>query len=166
MECHEEKLNETIYHGDKDSIYDDKSNVDSDDDFSVYDDRPDDCDFKDPIYDDEADKDHDEDLDTLIWDVYEDEDATHDRIFNSSQNSGLDEKIIFDEYQEYEEDAQIFNEKHIDLLDSVDSTEDVLEGVDVTNCIFEGGDVINYRLDSQISDKPATYYVDRFWEGI
>ena len=36
----------------------------------------------------------------------------------------------------------------------------------MTNCILEGGDVINYTLDLHISDKPATYYVDPFWEGI
>ena len=79
---------EAIYDGDEeDSIYDDKSDVDTDDDFLVYDDRPnDDGDFEDPIYDDQSDKDRDEELDKLIWDVYEDDDALQDQIFDMSQD--------------------------------------------------------------------------------
>lgn len=42
---------------------------------------------------------------TPIWDVYGDDDATHDQIFRNFQNNRLDEKIFFDEYHLYEEDA-------------------------------------------------------------
>ena len=65
------------------------------------------------------------------------------RIFNISQNNGLDEKIVFDEYQIYKEDAPIVSVKQIEALDSVNSVDDVLEGADVIDHILEGSDVID-----------------------
>lgn len=52
--------------------------------------------------------------------------------------------------------------QQIDVLDGVDSADDELQGADVTDRIFECGDVISYTFDLQISDKPATYYIDPF----
>lgn len=52
--------------------------------------------------------------------------------------------------------------QQIDVLDGVGSVDDVFQGADATDRIFECGDVISYTFVLQISDKPATYYIDPF----
>ena len=101
----------------------------SGDDLSVYDDRPDhDSVFGDPIYDDELDEDCDKEFDAPIWDIYEDDDQTCDQIFDIPQDCGFDDKIIFDDYQVYEEETPQLNEQ-IDLVDGADLTDVTLKGV-------------------------------------
>ena len=70
-------------------------------------------DFEDPIYDDESDEDHGDELNTLIWGVYEDDDAPLDQIFDMSQDQDFNNKIIFHEYQNYEEETPYANFKLI-----------------------------------------------------
>lgn len=48
-------------------------------------------DYENLIYDDESGEDRDGVLDTLIWDVYEDNFGAHDKIFDIVQDNGVDD---------------------------------------------------------------------------
>ena len=104
----------------------------------------------------------------MIWDVYEDNNDVYDQIFDMSQDCGLDEKIIFDEYLEDEEETPTVNNEQTDILNDIDST-DALEDANMVDCILKGADMIDYvdneKHDLQLVYMPATCYLDPFWEG-
>lgn len=68
----------------RDQLFD-ESTYEGDDNYLVYGDGPvDDVDFEDLIYNDELDEDRGEELDMPMWDIYKDDDAFPDQIFDMS----------------------------------------------------------------------------------
>ena len=61
-------------------------------------------------------------------DLYEDDNDIHDQIFDISQDRDFNDRIIFNQYQDYEEDTPIVNDEQIDVLDGVNLTDVTLEG--------------------------------------
>lgn len=112
----------------------------------VYDDKSYDGVIVDPIYGDELDDDCDEEPVLPIWGMYEYDDDIHDKFFAISQDNGVDYKINFDEYQDYEEEPPFVNDVHIGILEDVDLEDDILKGVDLTDIILEGVGVANDLL--------------------
>lgn len=65
----------------------------------------------------------------LIQDIYKDDVALHDQIFDMSQDHDLNDKIFFDEYQDYEEEIPHVNDEQINLI--------LMDGADLTDFTLE-----------------------------
>ena len=77
---------------------------------------------------------------THKFELYEDDDNTHDQIYDVSRDNDADHKFIFYEYQEYEETPFVII-KQIDQLDGINLANNNLEGADWNNVALEGADV-------------------------